>query len=89
MRTTATIVTFTKPFSLPGFEAPHAAGNFEVRTDEERLDTTWEAWRRLETTILLTGRGQTMAWPVSPLDLDKALRLDAQATLPPGPSNGY
>jgi hypothetical protein len=71
-------VTFTGPFTLPGFDKPHAPGTFEVRTDEERLDTTFEAWRRVGTTILLSEPWGAQAWSVDPHDLRKALRLDAE-----------
>jgi hypothetical protein len=85
VRTTTTIATFTKPFSLPGFDKPHAPGSFEIRTDEERLDTMFEAWRRLGTRILLPNRWGVEAWSVDPQDLREALSLDAQNS-PPTPA---
>jgi hypothetical protein len=76
MRTSISSVTFTRPFLLPGFDGPHAPGSFEVRTDEERLDTTVEAWLRVGTSILIVDGGFTQAWPVTPRDLDAALKAD-------------
>lgn len=79
MRTLTTSVTFRQPFLLPGFEAAHDPGTFEVKTDEERLDTTWEAWRRVATSILLVDGGRTWAWPVDPSALQLALTRDRAA----------
>jgi len=76
MRTPISSVTFTRPFKLPGFDRSHAPGVFEVRTDEERLDTTVEAWLRKGTSILIVDGGLTQAWPVTPRDLEIALAAD-------------
>jgi hypothetical protein len=77
MRTTTSTVTFTRPFLLPGFDQPHAPGSFDVKTDEERLDTVVEAWRRVATTILLVGGGRIEAWRVDPWVLNAAIAADA------------
>lgn len=61
---------------LPGFDRPHAPGTFEVRTDEESLDTSFDAWRRIATRILLVSGGSVQAWPVEPRDLDAAIAID-------------
>jgi len=76
MRTRVSQVTFTRPFMLPGFDGPHEPGSFEVRTDEERLDTTVEAWLRMRTSVLIVDKGLTQAWPVTPLDLEAAIATD-------------
>jgi hypothetical protein len=77
LRTTTSSVTFARPFSLPGFNQPHAPGTFEVRTDEEALDLmSVAAWRRVATTILLVDLGRIEAWAVEPVDLEAAVRLD-------------
>ena len=77
MRTTTSTVTFTRSFSLPGFDKPHAAGTYEVKTDEESLDASFAAWRRVATSILLVHGGSIQAWRVEPDDLAKALSEDA------------
>ena len=76
MRTTISTVTFNRPFLLPGFDAPHAPGTFEVRSDEERLDTAFEGWHRVMTTLMLRSAGRVEAWPVDPADLAKAIAAD-------------
>jgi hypothetical protein len=79
MRTAKRMVTFRHAFMLPGFDAAHPGGTFEVWTDEERLDTRFEAWLRVATTIRLVEAGQIVMWPVDPAALDQAIRLDAGA----------
>lgn len=47
-RTTETIVTFSSPFLLPGFDAPQPAGDYRVDQDEESIDgAAWVGWRRI------------------------------------------
>ena len=77
MRTTTSTVVFNRPFSLPGFDGPHAPGTFELKTDEESLDASFGAWRRVATTLLLVDRGQIQAWRVEPQDLAAAIAKDA------------
>ena len=77
------MVTFTRPFLLFGFDKPHPPGSFEVRTDEERLDTTFEAWRRVGTTILLSDRWGMQAWTVDPKELEDALNQDLDSAPAP------
>ena len=68
-------VTFAAPFLLPGLDAPHAPGHFEVRIRREALDVSWAAF--VETrTILLTGNGSVEALDVKADDLEDALRRD-------------
>lgn len=74
-RTGTRTVTFQKPFLLPGMEAPHAAGSFELQTQEEPIDVMWEAYHR-RLTIMLTSAGCVEAWPVSEIDLKNALAAD-------------
>jgi hypothetical protein len=76
MRTGKRMVTFRHPFTLPGFDAAHPGGTFEVWTDEERLDTRFEGWLRVATTIRLVEAGKIVMWPVDPTALDRAIRLD-------------
>ncbi len=68
-------VTFSSPFLLPGLDAPHAPGHFEVRIRREALDVSWAAF--VETRmILLTGNGSVEALDVKVDDLEDALRRD-------------
>ena len=76
MRTTISTVVFRRPFRLSGFDQAHAPGTFEVKTDEERLDTAFEGWHRVATTIRLVDRGRIQTWPVEPSDLDRAIAAD-------------
>lgn len=68
-------VTFRHHFILPGLDRPHRPGSFEVRTDRERLDVSWAAFR-LTLTILLTDGAALQAFEVKREDLDEALRRD-------------
>lgn len=57
-RTTKTTVTFTRPFSLSGFDGMQPAGAYSVETDEELLDgVSFPAYRRMATMMQL--------WPAS------------------------
>lgn len=80
-RTTQTVVSFSSPFFLPGFDAPAPAGSYRVDQDEESIEGgDWSAWRRVATFIHLPGIGvrgsaHEMA-PIDPADLDAALKRD-------------
>lgn len=53
-RTTKTTVTFTRPFSLNGFDGQQPAGSYSVETDEELLDgVSFPAYRRMATMMQL------------------------------------
>ena len=78
IRTRSTLVTFAAPFTLPGLGRAYPAGTYRVEVDEEQLEVSFEAFRRVATTIILSDGGSTQAWPVDPLDLEAALRNDAQ-----------
>src|SRR5713226_8431111 len=57
MRTSSKTVTFTRPFLLSGIEGTQPAGNYTVETGEELLQAlSFEAWRRVWTTIRLPAR---------------------------------
>ncbi len=70
-------VTFTSPFTLPGLDRSYPAGSYIVQTDDQDLDLSFAASRRVATTILLTSGAMTQAWPVDPRDLATALAADA------------
>ena len=83
MRTTQTVVRFTAPFMLPGFDAAQPAGDYRVDQDEELLEVSSRlAWRRVGAFIHLPaigidGQTHQMA-PIDPTDLDAALEKDHQ-----------
>jgi hypothetical protein len=70
-------VTFSRPFTLPGLDRDYPPGHYTVEADDEQLDLTFVASRRVATTILLTSGAMTQAWPVKAADLDAALARDA------------
>ena len=73
--TTSSNVVFTRPFSLPGMDALHAPGTFDVVVEREPLDVPWPAFR-LTTTIMLSAGNAIEAWTVLQADLDAALLAD-------------
>jgi hypothetical protein len=73
-------VTFAHPFTLPGLEHPYPAGSYRVNADDEQLDLSFFASRRLATTILLTSGAMTQAWQVNAADLEAALVKDSVAS---------
>ena len=76
-RTTTRTVTFKRPFSLPGADDIWPAGDYLVTTDEEQLDTSFAAYRRIATTIALRKGPITTYAAISPDDLAAALARDA------------
>jgi hypothetical protein len=78
------IVTFRAPFTLPGLDRDYPAGSYRVNIDEERLDVSFLATRRVATVIMLVSGALTRAWLVNPADLDAALANDAAGAAPTG-----
>jgi hypothetical protein len=82
-RTTQTIVRFSAPFMLPGFDAPQPAGDYRVDQDEELLEVSSRlAWRRVAAFVHLPAIGidahiRQMA-QIDPAALDAALEKDHQ-----------
>jgi len=76
-RTTDHLVTFKKPFTLPGWEETWPAGDYTVTTHEELLDTSFPAYHRVSTTIALHRGAETRHVDVAPLDLADALGRDS------------
>ena len=70
-------VNFGSPFTLPGLDRSYPAGSYTVQADDEQLDLSFAASRRVATTILLKAGPMTQAWLVKPADLDAALADDA------------
>lgn len=74
--TRTTTVTFRAPFTLPGLDRDYPAGSYRVNIDEERLDVSFAATRRIATVIMLVSGAMTQAWLVDPVDLEAALVND-------------
>ncbi|RYF25594.1 MAG: hypothetical protein EOO23_08920 [Comamonadaceae bacterium] len=80
-RTTQVSVHFSRPFSLPGFEAPLPAGEYRVDYDEESIESTSRlAWRRVGGFIHLpaieTPGSLHQMVPIEPAYLAAALEKD-------------
>jgi hypothetical protein len=75
-------VIFTKPFTLPELDGVQPAGRYTVETEEELLPTlSFEAWRRISTTIRLPARSggrEDQVVPVDPESLEASLACDAR-----------
>jgi len=80
-RTTSKILTFRRPFKLSGVDDMQPAGNYVVETDEEQLDTSVLAYRRLATLIRLPGTPGTAevgrVIDINPQELEAVLENDA------------
>lgn len=85
MRTTTSTVTFRAPFSLPGWDASWPPGDYVITTDEEPLDTSFAAFRRLSTSIELRRGAETRHVTIAPEDLLAAIARDGQETDPQEP----
>jgi len=80
-RLTSRTVTFTKPFLLPDLDGVQPAGRYMIETEEELLQAlSFEAWRRISTTIRLPKRAGGPAVDqvaeIDPTALAAALVLD-------------
>ena len=73
-------VSFGSTFTLPGLERSYPAGSYTVHADDEQLDVSFGASRRIATTILLKEGPLTRAWLVKAADLDAALAADLLTT---------
>ena len=85
MRSTRSTVTFSNPFTLPGYTGDLPAGDYEVLVEEELLQgLSFEAYRRTATYLSVRGRGSdagsTELRAVSDSDLEEALSRDRGAT---------
>jgi hypothetical protein len=78
--TSSKTLIFRRPFKLSGVEDLQPAGSYVVETDEEQLDTSFPVYRRLATTIRLSGTpGSTETGRVvyiSPTELEAVLQND-------------
>ena len=58
MRSTRSTVTFSHPFTLPGYPDALPAGDYEILVEEELLHgLSFEAYRRTATYLTVRGRG--------------------------------
>lgn len=85
MRSTRSTVTFSNPFTLPGYPGDLPAGDYEVLVEEELLQgLSFEAYRRTATYLTVRGRGghsgRTELRAISDSDLKEALSRDQGAT---------
>jgi hypothetical protein len=87
IRTTKSMVTFTRPFSLTGFDGEQPAGSYSVETDEELLEgVSFPAYRRMATMMQLdvSSRGSAGVLQVAVINPDElAAALAADATRGP------
>lgn len=75
-RTTTAIVTFRSSFTLPGWDESWPRGEYTVTTDDELLDTSFTAYRRVSTTITLRKGAVTRHIDVDPIALASAIERD-------------
>lgn len=75
-RTTTEVVRFRASFSLPGLDESWPAGDYAVTTDEELLDTSFPAYRRVATRIVIQSGGVSQHVAIDPLELAAALERD-------------
>jgi hypothetical protein len=86
MRTTKSLVTFTRPFNLTGFDGEQPAGSYSVETDEDLLEgVSFPAYRRMATMMQLNApscgsAGILQVAVINPDELAAALAADAART---------
>jgi hypothetical protein len=79
VRTRYNEVTFLSPFTLAGVDGVHAAGRYDIATDEEEIAAPNHlVYRRIATMISLrSGSGAVERHAIDPVDLEAALLRDA------------
>jgi hypothetical protein len=77
IQTRSTTIRFNAPFTLPGLDREYPAGSYRVDIDEEQLDVSFPASRRVGTTIILVSGGVTQAWSTDARELEAALAKDS------------
>ena len=85
MRSTRSTVSFSNPFTLPGYLGDLPPGDYEVLVEEELLQgLSFEAYRRTTTYLTVRGRGshagRTELRAISEKDQKEALSRDAATT---------
>lgn len=76
-RTRTETVRFKSAFTLPGWDETWPAGEYRVTTDEELLDTSFPAYRRVSTSIALPRGAVTRYVEIDPRDLAAAVERDS------------
>lgn len=94
MRTSRSMITFPRPFSLTGYLGEMPAGTYEVVVEEELLQgLSFQAWRRTATYLLVqggtAGSGRTEMRATSESDLTAALSPARDAPEDPLRSNAW
>lgn len=92
VRTSKKTVTFKNPFNIKGLSEVFSPGNYVVETDEELIEgLSFDAYHRILTVIQLppTRRapGLTRTLPITPQDLDAALKRDEEYVYVPPVKN--
>lgn len=86
-RTTARLVAFRRPFKLSAVDDVQPAGSYMVEIEEERLDTSFPAFRRIATLIRLPARAGSAVLArvvtIDPAELDAAVATDAASPAAP------
>lgn len=83
MRTTSRMAAFTHPFSLSGIDGVLPAGEYEIKTDEESIDSlSFLAFRRVATLFGVSRTGEVQWYSIDPAELDAALFIEAGAADP-------
>jgi hypothetical protein len=84
-RSTRSTVTFSSPFTLPGYLGELPAGDYEVLVEEELLQgLSFEAYRRTATFLTVCGKGRQAGRselrPTTESDLKRAQVWDSILT---------
>ncbi|NPD15086.1 hypothetical protein HOY34_07705 [Xinfangfangia sp. D13-10-4-6] len=81
IRSSTKKVTFTHPFTLPGYADLLPAGSYDVLVEEELLQgLSFEAYRRTSTYMMITGQaGRVEMRPITEKDLDATIGRDLAA----------
>ncbi|QHO74216.1 hypothetical protein ACH79_17850 [Bradyrhizobium sp. CCBAU 051011] len=79
------VVTFKHPFRIRGIDRLLPAGDYEVITDQEKIDgLSFAAFRRVATMIMVPAKGSrglaTEMVSIGSVDLADAQRVDASAS---------
>ncbi|MBL3554274.1 hypothetical protein JMM63_06595 [Rhodovulum sulfidophilum] len=85
VRSSRSTLTFSNPFTLPGYPGELPAGDYALLVEEELLQgLSFEAYRRTATYLTVRGRGRhagrSELRAISDSDLKEALNRDQAAT---------
>ncbi len=81
IRTSLSVVTFRRAFFVSGVEDALPAGDYEIATDHELMESpSFLAYRRVAATIRLPGgpKASSRLIDVDPLELDALTERDAR-----------